>query len=343
MSGGRGRILDGVTITFLVLTWIVVPLRVYTRTLIRKSFGWDDVFAVLAFCVNNGLSAWAMYGTHYGVGQHITDLPPSRVAGALKGYYVSELLYVTTTCLIKVSFSLMLLRITDKRWISWGVWIVIAITVGFSVFYFFFIMFACEPIQFFWTKALGVTDGRCRDPVAMTRATYAHGAVMTFGDITLAILPLFVVRSLQMSQRQKISVFSLLALGSVTCVATIARLPEVHNLANADFTYDNLVIAVWSIVEANVAIIATSIATLRPLLTKLGVMDSTVASSHNQSTQRSYRMRNIHKGVEASISEEDRLYDQYYPGRTMPPQSKSYRMMGIGYPKDSVKVPSTAS
>jgi hypothetical protein len=49
MSMGRGKILDGVTILFLVVTWIVVPLRIYTRTFIRKCFGLDDAFAVLAF------------------------------------------------------------------------------------------------------------------------------------------------------------------------------------------------------------------------------------------------------------------------------------------------------
>lgn len=49
MAGNRGDILNGVTIMFTVLIWITVPLRVYTRTFIRKSFGWDDSFAVVAF------------------------------------------------------------------------------------------------------------------------------------------------------------------------------------------------------------------------------------------------------------------------------------------------------
>jgi hypothetical protein len=108
----------------------------------------------------------------------------------------------------------MLLRITEKRWLAWCVWVVVAVTVIFSIFYFFFILFACDPVEFFWTKALGAT-GHCRDPVAMTKATYAHGAVMTFGDLSLAILPLFLVRDLQMPLKQKLSVMGLLALGSM--------------------------------------------------------------------------------------------------------------------------------
>jgi hypothetical protein len=108
----------------------------------------------------------------------------------------------------------MLFRITEKRWIKWGVWIVILMTSAFTIFYFFFILFACDPISFFWLKPLG-GDGHCRDPKSMVNATYAHGAVMTFGDIMLGILPLFVIKDLQMQTKQKISVFGLLALGSM--------------------------------------------------------------------------------------------------------------------------------
>ena len=136
-----------------------------------------------------------------------------------------------------------------------------------------------------------------------------------------------------------------------TSVATIARLPEVHNLAEADFTYKNLTIAVWSIVEANVAIIATALATLRPLMTKMGVMASSMGSTGRAgvSSQRSYRLRAVNKGgsLDPNVSEEDRLYDQYYPGslgprHQMPQQPKPYRM-GFGHNKDAVKVPSEAS
>jgi hypothetical protein len=131
-----------------------------------------------------------------------------------------------------------------------------------------------------------------------------------------------------------------------TSVATIARLPEVHHLADADFTYANLTIAVWSIVETNIGIIATGLATFRPLLTKMGIMSSTLSSS--QGHNRSYPMSRVNKGgvIEPNISEEDRLYDQYYPAamrtNTLPQKPKPFRM-GIGVSKDAIKVPSTAS
>jgi hypothetical protein len=128
---------------------------------------------------------------------------------------MGELLYVLTTCFVKISFCLMLLRVTEKKHLVWSVYFVAAATVIFSTFYFFFILFSCSPVEFFWTKALGVTAGHCRDPVAMTKATYAHGAVMVFGDISLAMLPIILVRDLRLSRKQKTSVIGLLALGSM--------------------------------------------------------------------------------------------------------------------------------
>lgn len=49
-------------------------------------------------------------------------------------------------------------------------------------------------------------------------------------------------------------------------IATIARLPCIHTLANeADFLYATSDVAIWSCVEEGLAITACSCATLRPL------------------------------------------------------------------------------
>lgn len=42
-------ILNGFTILFVVLGTVVITLRTYTRLFLRKSFGSDDVFALIAY------------------------------------------------------------------------------------------------------------------------------------------------------------------------------------------------------------------------------------------------------------------------------------------------------
>lgn len=145
-----------------------------------------------------------------------------------------------------------------------------------------------------------------------------------------------------------------------TSVATIARLPLVHHLADADFTYENLDIAVWSVVEANIGIVATALATFRPLLSKMGLMVTSVGVSHGHSTGLGDRFQAAKLDKNGSlnshaihVTDEYALYDQYYPGRdrnvgidpdlgAIPAQSRSFRM-GFGHNKDAIKVPSTAS
>lgn len=52
-------------------------------------------------------------------------------------------------------------------------------------------------------------------------------------------------------------------------VATIARFPYVQDLATLDSLFISTNLAIWSHIEIGVALIASSAATIRPLLAKL--------------------------------------------------------------------------
>lgn len=206
-----------------------------------------------------------------------------------------ELLYVISTCLVKVSFCISLLRIANVRFQIYAIYVVLTVTVVFSIFYFVWIIVECHPVSYLWEQFSGHVKGQCRPVIYMVYATYAHGTVMCLGDLSLAVLPVVLVVDLHLSSQTKASVALLLALGSVyvsshrsvsflhtsvgthlltslgnsASVATIARIPYVHRLEAIDFFYANNEILIWSIVEVGISIIATAAATLRPLLAKL--------------------------------------------------------------------------
>lgn len=129
-------------------------------------------------------------------------------------FFICELLYVTATCLIKISFCLTLLRISNVKGQVYSVYAVLTIVVVFSLFYFFFILSTCQPVSHFWLQFLGQV-GKCRSTKSIVYATYAHGVVMSGADLVLAIIPCFLVWSLQMNRKAKITVASLLAFGSL--------------------------------------------------------------------------------------------------------------------------------
>jgi hypothetical protein len=44
----RGKVQGDVAISFLVVTWFFIALRVWTRTYVISNFGWDDSTMILA-------------------------------------------------------------------------------------------------------------------------------------------------------------------------------------------------------------------------------------------------------------------------------------------------------
>jgi hypothetical protein len=92
---------------------------------------------------------------------------------------------------------------------------VIIISTVFSIAIIFVFAFQCQPSSFFWTRFLGNENGTCLPPVVIADMTYAHGAITTWSDWTLGILPIFLVWNLNMNPRTKVSVALILSLGAL--------------------------------------------------------------------------------------------------------------------------------
>jgi len=93
--------------------------------------------------------------------------------------------------------------------------VVLGSVIAFSIFYFFLIVFQCQPVFYFWTQYLGHT-GKCVNPNVIADSTYAHSAISAVADWTLGILPIFLVWNLKMNPRTKVSVGLILALGAMS-------------------------------------------------------------------------------------------------------------------------------
>ncbi|TVY81540.1 hypothetical protein LSUE1_G001882 [Lachnellula suecica] len=260
----RGPQVEAVAILFLILSWVFVGLRCYVRGKMTKNFGMDDWLAVCALILFTLYCTFVLLGVKYGTGRHLADLPPANIPEALKWWWCCELAYVASTAVLKASICVFLNRICVRRSQRLTIWIVLAIHTAFSVFYFFLIVFQCHPVVYFWTQYLGDTGG-CVASNVIPDATYAHSAVSALTDWTLGILPIFLVWSLKMSPRTKVSVGLILALGAVGSTATIVRIPFISQLSQGDFLYSTTDVAIWSTVEPGIGITASAMATLRPL------------------------------------------------------------------------------
>ncbi|CEO58634.1 hypothetical protein PMG11_03343 [Penicillium brasilianum] len=173
---------------------------------------------------------------------------------------------------VKLSISLFLLRFTIERKYTWTLYVVLATVLSYSVFLLFYALFQCRPVSAFWTNS-----GYC-NRAGTVKVTYAHSAIISASDWTLIIVPIFMVYHLNLGFRTKIYLGGILALGSCASIATMARFAYIHDLIDPRNLLFSTGLIITSHLEIGVALTASSAATLRPLLVRLGVH-----SRHGQS------------------------------------------------------------
>lgn len=256
----------GVAALFLALGTIAVGMRCYCRLVVVRSFGLDDYFAVIAWILYVFFATFVISGVHHGTGQHAADLPLAEIPVGLKWWWACEPVYVLCNMALKFSIGIFLLRIAVARTHRMIVWTVIVVTEVYGLAYFLLFVLQCLPSDYFWTQYTG-GSGKCINPLITVNATYVYSAISCWADWTLGIIPIFLVWNLQMNPRTKFLVALILAMGGIASTATIIRIPYVKNLKNlSDFLYATSDVAIWSTAETGLGMVASNLATLRPLL-----------------------------------------------------------------------------
>ncbi|KAI1871914.1 hypothetical protein JX265_005900 [Neoarthrinium moseri] len=258
----RGPELLKVCITLLTFAVIATLLRCYTRLWVVKAFGADDwtmVFACISFIL---FVASAITGIHYGTGRHATDLSTPDFEEAMKYWWFCYIWYCVTMITSKISIGIFLLRITVHKMHRYILYIVMFLSVVSGLVFFFVTLFQCQPMTYFWAKAQG---GTCVSPVIIAALTYLYSAFSVICDFTFALLPVVLIRGLQMDSRIKWALIPILSMACVASVAVVVRFAYIKDFLDPDFLWATVDIAIWSTTEQGLAITAGSLATLQPL------------------------------------------------------------------------------
>jgi len=251
----------------LLLVWTVVVLRIYVRTRLIRYFGTDDVFNILASLTFTTLctltiTIWSVLQVDNGSTDQLST--QSKVTNL---FLAAEVLYIATSILVKISFAMFFLRIITERWQRW---MVICSMVTYTVYatsYLLLTIFQCGLPQDFFVREVLST---CPVTFAVLRPLgYIQASLNAFTDWLFAIVPIFVLRKSLMPFRTKLTVYGLLSLGSVASIASCMRFAYIDDLEpTADFIGHATRIGTWSVIEPTLAIVATSLAALRPLFHK---------------------------------------------------------------------------
>ncbi|KAJ5356384.1 hypothetical protein N7517_010993 [Penicillium concentricum] len=241
----------------LVLSFLLLVLRIYTKTKILRKFGWEDAFIVLA---------WRFSSDGYlysGVGVHMWNVTEEMFATYQKVILAAAVVYVPALAFAKMSLIFLYRRIMEKQEAyNWALNIISAIVCGYSLALVFALIFACNPIAMSWD--LSITEGTCISRQGLYIATAVTNIVT---DLALILLPIPLVVGLQMPGIQKCYLIVVFGVGCATVVTSILRLATlVPFLTASDVTYELAWPQLWINVEANLIIICPCLPSLRQFL-----------------------------------------------------------------------------
>ncbi|KAL7816919.1 hypothetical protein V8C44DRAFT_267612 [Trichoderma aethiopicum] len=329
----NGGPLVGTCIAFLALSWLAVGLRTYTRAVVIKGMQEDDWLMLVAQVIFTLSCAFVFVGVQDGMGRHnaaITD--DDKKISALMWQALATVTYVINMMFIKLSIGIFLLRVSARKVYNYIICISLAIIAVWSLAIFFYDIFQCSPVQKQWD--FRIKGGKCASPDDIIAAAYAISVMTIASDWLYALLPIPMLWSVKMTSQAKATVILILGLGIFASIATIIRIKYLSTLQDTDdLLYSATAVMIWTIIEPGVAIVASSLATIRPLLRAMKIHGF-------ESTGRTHSAPSAHaRYASASAAAEDRPgVGPSAAGRAYEPNNFSLKHVGPVYDTN----PSTA-
>ncbi|KAM6522512.1 hypothetical protein FALCPG4_012163 [Fusarium falciforme] len=266
LSEDNSVALVSTVIVFMALSWLSVGLRSYTRAFLMKSYQMDDWLMLIAQGIFTVSCAFILEGVKEGLGRHNEAIKDDAAeVNALKWQALATATYVLDMMFIKLSIGVFLLRLSVKPVYTWIIWISLAVITIWSTVIFVWNMFQCSPVEKQWD--FRITGGHCVSADQIVSAAYAISAMTIVSDWLYAILPIPMLWTVKMTKTAKATVIVILGLGIFASIATLVRLRFLADLTDTDdILFAGTDAMVWTLIEPGVAIIASSLATIRPLL-----------------------------------------------------------------------------
>ncbi|KAI1776231.1 hypothetical protein F4818DRAFT_374699 [Hypoxylon cercidicola] len=268
-TDSNGGALVATAVAMLTFSWLSVALRSFVRAKLTNGFQWDD-WVMLAAQANFTVScALILQGVQYGLGRHDRSLDQYDEIQALMYQALATATYVLNMWLIKLSIGIFLLRLASQKRYKYTLYTSIVIITIWSIVLFFWNIFQCNPVAAQWDYTILQNDpnSHCVSADEIVNAAYALSVMTILTDWLYALLPIPMVWGVKMTMQAKLTVVVILGLGVFASIATLVRLKFLADLTDmADILHAGTDAMVWTLIEPGVAIVASSLVTIRPLL-----------------------------------------------------------------------------
>lgn len=200
----------------------------------------------------------------YGLGRHLWDVPFSTFNDKfLKFVAICVTFYGLSIMLSKVSILLLFLRSWPQK-PKRAIYATIAVVVLYSLIGSFYWLFACQPLEKFWD--LSITHGSC---IEWSKVNIFSGVMNTVTDSIILLLPICMLRKVQLPKWEKFGLGFVLMTGGFVLVISIIRLKTtVDTSRSSDITWEYVDNGIWWMIEMHIAIVCACLPVARAFLRK---------------------------------------------------------------------------
>ncbi|KAI9784239.1 MAG: hypothetical protein M1816_000911 [Peltula sp. TS41687] len=242
----REHTMIAVNVACLTIGISFVLMRLWTRSFITRSIGWDDLLK-------------------YGGGKHMWEIPRSVFKAEFQSFLSWSLIaytfYIPSMGAIKISILLLYLRLFSAgfktRYTIYGLLLFVAsYTLAFELS----LLFGCKPVAKLFNRSLA---GKCintRDHVV------AQQIFNIVSDVFLFILPIPIAWRLHLPLKQKLGVICVFTAGSMSCIASVVRMTTITIKSTGDVTWGQFDGIMWGVIELNFALICSCMPAFKPFL-----------------------------------------------------------------------------
>ncbi|KAK7906159.1 hypothetical protein LTR67_000885 [Exophiala xenobiotica] len=288
MSGTQAVV---ISMTFSAVALVFILLRCTSRIFFVGRVLKEDILICVAMVWSFGLSGAIEVERQNGMGEHISTVSPERFERMLQAFYASVIVYNLGLTFAKCSISCQFLSFFRERKYRITAWFLIGFFATYGLVTLIVSTLACTPVRYFWNRS--IPGGKC---ITFEIWWFFNAAVCIVSDFVLCILPLPMLKTLNIPRKQKYSLLAVFAVGGFVCIVAILRLHAIYVISkSSDPTYDNVAAAYWSSIELNTGIICASMPTIRPIIAR--IFPTCFGSAPRRSTVETVPAYHSHQGA----------------------------------------------
>ncbi|KAH0370174.1 hypothetical protein KCU65_g2807, partial [Aureobasidium melanogenum] len=251
-----------ITGSWCFLAVIVVAMRVYTRLVMVKYLGWDDIFAVITMIL--GVTIWGCFvgEAHWALGRHWQEITPEMLDMYSRWQFAHGLIMVWALHGMKVAFAIFLFRINSGKLFRRALLTVMCFMTLYTTVSFLTTLFSCFPVSDAWNGR----KGNCISLETFRGLAMAYSILGMLTDAFLALIPIPIISGMQLNIRTKICLFLAFGMGLAAVICGAIKTYHLWTyFEDRDRLYHNSYF-VWGALEVYVGTVAACLTSLRPLI-----------------------------------------------------------------------------